>query len=189
LNLFHASIAYLQRQARNPDPLVENANWVALMIGTHLPLWPLYVLWAAGSQAWPTSLWTITCTPFFLSVPPLSRRSGLVSRIVLLLVATGNTVFTRWALGPDTGTELFLIPCAMLAAILFRQGERWLMIFFSMLPLVVWYLLRSFTLVGPHHYDANGAHALFVLNLLSVSVLIPAFGWLQANVYQRMQKS
>jgi hypothetical protein len=189
LNLFHTGFAFFQRIAKNKDPLVENANWVALMIGTHLPLWPLYVLWAAGRQAWPTSLWTITFTPFFLLVVPISRKNGLLGRIVLVVVAIVNTIFTRGVLGPDTGTELFLVPCAMLAAILFRRSERWLMIFFSMVPILVWYLLRGFTLVGPHLYDNEGAHGLFVLNLISVSVLITAFGWLQANVYQRMEKS
>ena len=187
MNLFKAAFARMEAFARHRDPLVEEANWVALTIGTHLPLWPLYIWWAAGRQAWPTSLWTVALTPLFLIVPLVSRRSGLAGRITMILAGVGNTVLTRWVLGPDCGTELFFVPCAVLAALLFRRSERWLMLGFSGLPLAMWYVSPYFAGVGLHHYDAHGAHGIFTLNLLSVSVLITAFGWLQANVYQRME--
>ncbi len=179
---------FSQALAAHRDPLVEAGNWVALIIGTHLPLWPLYVLWSAGWQAWPSSLATIAYTPIFLAVPLLSRRNGRLGRIFLLLASVGNTEFTRWVLGANTGTELFFVPCAMLAAILFRRQERWLMVSFSMFPVAVWYLSRDFTPTGLHHYDAKSAQSLFVLNALSVGVLATSFGWLQANIYTRMER-
>jgi hypothetical protein len=40
-----------------------------------------------------------------------------------------------------------------------------------------------------HHYDAEAAESLFVLNVISVSVLTAAFGWLQADIYRRMEKA
>jgi hypothetical protein len=179
---------FTQAFAAHSDPLVEAGNWVAILIGTHLPLWPLYVLWAAGRQSWPTSLATMSYTPIFLVVPLVSRRSGLLGRIFLILASVGNTEFTRWVLGTNTGTELFFVPCAMLAAILFRRQHRWLMVTLSIFPVAVWYLSRDFVPTGLHHYDPVGAQNLFILNALSVGVLATSFGWLQANTYARMER-
>ena len=186
--LYRGVSHFSQSFAAHPDPLVEAGNWVALLIGTHLPLWPFYVLWAAGRQSWPTSLATIAYTPIFLVVPLVSRRSGLLGRIFLILASVGNTEFTRWVLGANTGTELFFLPCAMLAAMLFRRKHRWLMVTLSMFPVAVWYLTRDFAPAGLHHYDPASAQNLFILNALSVGVLATSFGWLQANIYTRMEQ-
>jgi hypothetical protein len=58
-----------RRYAGNRDPLVEASNWAALTVGSHLPFWPLYVWWAAGVQAFPTALLTVSLTPVFLAIP------------------------------------------------------------------------------------------------------------------------
>jgi hypothetical protein len=52
-------------------------------------------------------------------------------------------VWTVWILGIMSGTELFLMPCPAVAALLFRRSERWLMLVLTLLPLVVWYVLRD----------------------------------------------
>jgi hypothetical protein len=189
LKLFHQIMAITQKFARNRDPLVEESNWVALMIGTHLPLWPVYIWWAAGRQAWPTSLWTISMTPVFLVIPILSRRNGQFGRVAMVIAGICNTLLTRWVLGPDCGTELFYIPCAVISAMFFRRSERWLMLGLSSLPLLVWYGSRKLGGAGLHHYDPASAHSIVILNVISVSVLVSALGWFQGRVYQRMERS
>jgi hypothetical protein len=67
------SIDRMRAFASHPDPLVEASNWVALIVGTHLPFWPLYIWWAAGPQAMPSALLTA-----FLLIPLLARRDGLL---------------------------------------------------------------------------------------------------------------
>jgi hypothetical protein len=177
----------MRRLAAHNDPLTETSNWVALLIGTHLPFWPLYVLWCAGLQALPSALLTAAFAPVFLAVPFVSRRSGLLGRIAMVLAGTGNAVFTVWVLGYDSGTALFLAPCGALAALSFRRRERVLMLLFTGLPVVVWYLLQEYPPAPLHRYDPAALRQLFVLNALSIGVLMMAFGWLQGDIYRRME--
>ncbi len=175
--------------ARHPDPLAEAANWVALIIGTHLPFWPMYVWWEAGDDALPSAFLTVALAPVFLLIPLLSRRNGLLGRIAMLLTGIANTVFTIWILGENSGTSLFLAPCAALAAILFRRTERLLMVLLTGLPFAIWFILQEHSFVPLHDYDAQTATQIFFLNAASVTVLIMAFGWLQADIYRRMEKT
>ena len=179
--------AWTRAFARHRDPLTEASNWVAILIGTHLPFWPLYVRWSAGAQAFPTALWSAALTPLFLVIPLLSRRSGLLARVVTPLAGIANTIFTVWILGSNSGTVLFLGPCAALAAFSFRRSERWLMLALTTLPLIAYFALGHWPPVPLHHYDAEAARSLFVLNVISVCVIVAAFGWLQADIYQRME--
>ncbi len=128
------------RVRRHPDPLVEASNWAAILIGTHLPFWPLYVRWSAGAQAFPTALLTAALAPLFLVIPLIARRSGLLGRVATPMAGIANTVFTLSILGADSGTALFLAPCTALAAISFRRRERWLMLVLAILPLAVFYV-------------------------------------------------
>ena len=173
--------------ARHDDPLTEASNWVALLIGTHLPFWPLYIWLSAGAQALPSALLSAAMTPVFLIIPLLSRRSALAGRMAMLLAGVANTVLTIWVLGENSGAVLFLGPCAALAAVLFRPNERWLMLCFTLLPLAAWYVLRTYAPVPLHRYDAAAALKIFELHAISVGVLIAAFGWLQVDIYQRME--
>jgi hypothetical protein len=176
------------RYAAHPDPLAEASNWFAITIGTHLPFWPLYVWWSAGSQAFPTALLTVALAPVFLAIPFLSRRSSLLGRIAMPVAGVANTVWTVWILGIASGTELFLMPCAAVAALLFRRSERWLMIVLTLLPLVVWYVLRDHAPAPLHRYGADAASRLFTLNAISIGVLICLFGWFQVDIYRRMEQ-
>lgn len=173
--------------AAHPDPLAEASNWVALTIGSHLPFWPLYVFWVAGQDAMPSSLLTVSMAPIFLTVPIIARRSSLMGRIATPILGIINTVFTIWVLGINSGTEVFLVPCAALAALTFRRTERLLMLGLSMLPLVVWYLLQQHPLTPLHQYDAAVARDLVILNVSSIGVLIGLFGWFQADIYRKME--
>ncbi len=187
VRLWRAGVAHVRRVAAHPDPLVELSNWVALTIGSHLPFWPLYVLWSAGRQAWPSALLTVALAPLFLMIPWLSQRSGLLGRIAMPVAGVLNTVFTIWILGMSSGSALFLAPCAALASMLFRGSERWLMIALTTLPLIVWFGLSAYPPQPLHHYDAEAAQRLFTLNAISISVLISLFGWFQTAIYRRME--
>jgi hypothetical protein len=178
----------LYRYAAHPDPLAEAGNWFAITIGTHLPFWPLYVWWSAGSHAFPTALLTVALAPVFLLIPLLSRRSSLLGRIAMPAAGIANTVWTVWILGIASGTELFLMPCAAVAALLFRRSERLLMIVLTLLPLVVWYVLRDHAPVPLHRYGPDAASRLFTLNAVSIGVLICLFGWFQVDIYRRMEQ-
>jgi hypothetical protein len=160
---------------------------VALGIGTHVPLWPLYLWWAAGRQVFPVALLTVALTPVFLVIPTIARRSGLIGRVAMLLAGVANTVLTMWVLGQNTGTDLFFVACAGLAAIVFRRRDRWLMLVFALFPLGVWYWFQLYPLVALHHFGAHAAHQIVILNAFSVGVLFALFGWLQANIYRRME--
>jgi hypothetical protein len=179
---------WMGRLAAHADPLAEASNWVAVLIGTHLPFWPLYVWWCAGAQAFPSALLTMAPAPVFLAVPLLSRRSSLLGRIAMVLTGVGNAVFTVWILGYGSGTALFLAPCAALAAVSFRHHERWLMVVFTGLPGAVWYILQDYLPAPLHQYDAQALRQLFLLNALSIAVLFMAFGWLQGDIYRRMER-
>ena len=187
-HLLSAIHARVRSFASHPDPLAEMSNWVALAIGSHLPFWPLYVLWAAGWQAWPSSLLTAAMAPIFLAIPVISRQSGLLGRLALPIMGIINTVFTIWVLGVNSGTEVFLVPCAVLAALTFRKKERPLMLGLTILPLVVWYLLQGHPPTPLHQYDRAAAHNLQVLNVCSIGVIIVLFGWFQVDIYRRMEK-
>ncbi len=80
------------------------------------------------------------------------------------------------ACGVPSGTELFLMPCAMVAALLFRRSERSLMIVLTLLQLGVSYLLRGHAPVPLDQYDIDAASWLFTLNAISVGVLISLLG-------------
>ncbi len=185
----HRALDRLRRYVGHPDPLAEASNNVALLVGTHLPFWPLYVLWSAGVQSQPASLLTMTMAPAFCLVPLLTRRNALAGRVALVLVGIVNTVLTCWVLGADNGSQLFLLPCATLAAISFRRAERGWMVVLSLLPIAVWYGLRLGMLPSLLHLDGAAKESLLTLNSISVVVLITAYGWLLGTTYARMEQA
>ncbi|WP_350356118.1 hypothetical protein [Acidisoma cladoniae] len=187
--LYWSCATSVRRYAADSDPLVQLSNWAALTVGSHLPFWPLYIWWAAGRQAFPTSLLTVSLTPLFLAMPWLSRRSSLYGRIGMPLVGIGNTILTVWILGENSGTGLFLAPCAVLAVMSFRYSERWIMLCVGLLPVVVYYVIWSHPPVALHNYDPGALRSLFELNALSVGVLIVLFGWFRINACRSVQAS
>lgn len=187
LRFWHDMHARLRAVAAHPDPLAEASNWAALTVGTHLPFWPLYVLWAAGPEAMPAALLTAAMTPAFLAVPLITRHSSLLGRIAMVAFGLINTIFTVWILGAASGTELFLAPCAALAALIFRHGERCVMLVLTSLPLGVWCLLQKYPQAGLFFYDAAAAQNLLALNVFSIATLMVLFGWFQAGIYRKLE--
>jgi hypothetical protein len=171
--------------AAHEDPLAQAGNWIALAIGTHLPLWPFYILWCAGTQCFPTAWAASALTPLFLIIPWVSRHRGLAARIMVPLAGMANTIFTTWLLGEASGTPLFFVACAAASAMLFRRPERWIMLPLTLLPLVAWYVMMRHFPAPVHRYDPASLKELIILNTISVGVLLALFGWLQGDIYQR----
>ncbi|MBS0560908.1 MAG: hypothetical protein JSR21_12705, partial [Proteobacteria bacterium] len=120
--------------------------------------------------AW-LSLLTMLAAPFFLALPWLSRLSSTAARFGLVLVGTANTVWCTKVMGASTGVGLFLLPCAALAALLFRPGERWLMWAALALPLAAYFIPDSLYGAPLMTLDAPAAARLSALNAASVLML------------------
>lgn len=116
-------VAAVRSYAAHPDPLVASANATALVVASNQPFYPLYVYWLVGDRIEPV-LFTFLSTPFFLAVPALSRIDTRAGRALLPLAGIGNAVLCAKLFGVESAVEAFLIPCAVLAMLLFRPGER-----------------------------------------------------------------
>jgi hypothetical protein len=127
----------------------------------------------------PSALLTMTLAPVFLVIPLISRWNGLAGRISMLLAGNANTVFTIFVLGMNSGSIVFLFPCAVLAAISFRASERWLETAAIALIFLIWLVLLLHAPTGIHHYDDTAQRKIVVLNCISVAVLMVLFGWLK----------
>ncbi|HHZ07788.1 MAG TPA: hypothetical protein GX405_03305 [Rhizobiales bacterium] len=167
--------------ARNDDPLAEAANAIALLVASSQPFYPLYVYWSVGPTIWPTAF-TFLSTPFFLLVPALNGVSTVAGRILLPLAGIGNTVLSAAVFGVQSGVEVFLIPCALIACLLFRPNER--MATYAVVLLAI----LSFTVFGrfygePAHAYTGEEYADFVaLNAFSAGMLSCFIGLLGANL-------
>jgi hypothetical protein len=155
----------------NNDPLAAVGNLVALVLAGNGPFYPLYVALVADAGGMPWLLLSALSFPFFLIVPAIARRHPRLGRIALSLVATINTVFCTWLLGEAAGTELFLLPCAMLASLLFRPSERLLMLLLAGLPVAAYLLLHGHYGAPPHLYSPQAYAALFSMNAVSAAMI------------------
>ena len=115
---------WLRGYMGHPDPQAAAANWVAMVVGWNTPFYPLYLLAMPGSGIFPAGLLTLLATPFFLAIPAVTRRFPLLGRLMVPGFGAVNCVFGSWVLGPQSGTPLFLIPCAILAALLYKPVEK-----------------------------------------------------------------
>jgi hypothetical protein len=163
--------ARFQAYAANDDALAAAGNLVALVLAGNAPFYPLYVLMVAGAGGLPWLLMTMVSFPFFLAIPALARRHPRLGRIALALAATAQTVFSAWLLGEASGTELFLLPCATLAALLFRRSERLLMLALAGLPVAAFWLLHGRYGAPPHVYSPEQYAALFSMNAVSAGTI------------------
>jgi len=115
---------WLRRYMNHPDPQAAAANWVAMVVGWNTPFYPLYLLAMPGTGIFPAGWLTLIATPFFLAVPAVMRRNMLLGRLLVPGFGAANCVFGSWVLGARSGTDLFLVPCALLAALLYRPNEK-----------------------------------------------------------------
>lgn len=181
-------IGQLRTYYAHDDPAAETANVVALVVGWNGPFYPLYVIALTGGHNAAVAVLTMLATPLFLALPWLSRRSSRAARFGLVLVGTMNTLWCLKLLGAPSGVELFLLPCAALATLLFRQREKTALLAATALPLVAYCLPLS--LFGRALIQLSPAESarLYVLNEASVltltAVLVMQFSRLLRRVAQ-----
>jgi hypothetical protein len=176
-------IGWLRRYAASDDPRVAMANFVALVLAWNTPFYPLYLLGAAGKGIWSAAWLTLCSFPFFLSVPAVTRLNPFWGRVLLVVTGTGNTLYCTWVLGEASGTQLFLLPCVTLAALLFRRDERRALVCLLAMPIAAWLALDGRYPVSP--FVCSGGHAcraILWLNGFSVAVLTAFLGWLATGL-------
>ncbi len=151
----------------NPDPLAVLANTVALVIAGNQPFYPLYLHAIVGTAAWPA--WgTLLTLPLFAAIPAVARRHPLAGRLMLPVVGVANGVLAVKLIGLDTAVELFLLPCVLLATLLFRPGERLAMLTAIACPFAAYFALDP--AVGPPLAVYSGAEYRSIINMHAFSV-------------------
>lgn len=173
--------------AAHDDPLVEASNWIALVVAWNQPFYPLYLLPIAGWDSWP-SLITFLSTPLFMAVPAVSRRWPLLGRAMLPLIGMANTMTSAKALGTQSGVEIFLIPCALIAAAMFRPSERMVGLPLVGAAFLIYWLMHGSYGLPFVTYDAAQYESLFTLNALSAATLSVFVGLLMAGVVATAEK-
>ena len=165
----------LKAYAAHTDRLAATGNTIALVLAGNGPFYPLYAFALIGWAAWPT-LPTMLSAPLFALVPWVMRLGTRLGRVCLVLLGTLNTLWCVKLLGPDTGVALFLLPCATLAAMLFRRRERWLMLPLLALPIAAFIGLNGH--YGPPllPMPPDAATQMVTLNAASVALLTGFLG-------------
>ena len=162
--------AWLRRYAAHPDPATAAANLVALVVAGNGPFYPLYVLALIGwdrAGAWLTML----ASPVFFLVPAISRQCPRAGRAALPLIGIANSVWCAALLGCASGVGLFLFPCIVLAALVFRADERWLALLLIGFGIGSLTLLTEVPFSGLMVVSLDGVAALARLNAISVATL------------------
>lgn len=164
--------------------MVASCNLIALVVASNQPFYPLYVYWAVSDQIWPT-FFTFLSTPFFLAVPAVARHSTLAGRALLPIAGIANTVLSAKVFGQASGVEIFLIPCALIAATFFRPSER-LVAFIVIGLAIVAYLGLDGAYGSPVHiYSASEYGAFFRLNAMSAGTLTVFVGFIASGLSSR----
>ena len=177
-------LAALRRYAAHADPTTAAANTVALVVGGNGPFYPAYV-WLIDAEAGRMALLTMAASPFFLAIPWLSRRSGLAARVALPLVGLANTLWSMALLGAGSGVGLFLLPCLVLAALLWR--DRLALLGVLGLALAVQQVLLRWSWPSLAGLDAAQQAALVVLNATSVGTLLAFLALTLAGLLRSVQ--
>jgi hypothetical protein len=172
---------WLRRYAAHPDQATAAGNVVALVVAGNGPFYPVYVQaligWDSGG-AWLTMLGS----PFFALVPALSRRCPVAGRAAVALIGVVNTVWCSVLLGSASAVGLFLLPCIVLAALLFRREERRIALLLIALAIGVQVWLAEFPLSGLMRLTEVQAAALARLDAISVATLIGFVAVTLANI-------
>ena len=163
------------RYLAHPDPLAAAGNLVALLLGSNQPLYPLTLYWVTGADV--TGLFLVFLSaPCFLMVPLVTRRDSLAGRVMLVVVGTVDTFISAKVYGQASGTELYLGPCILLAAMLFRKREQLLSL--GLIALILVGIFLTHDRYGASFLawsDADYA-TLLRLNIFYVAILIAFIG-------------
>ncbi len=183
-----AVFAAVRRYAAADDPRVAAANLVALVLAWNTPFYPLYLLGAAGVAMRDAALLTLCVFPAFLAVPAITRWHRLWGRVLLVVLGTGNTLFCTWLLGEASGTQLFLLPCITLAALLFRRDEQVSLFALLALPIVSGVAMTGHYPFSPFACTDAACSGIVWLNAVSVAILVAFLGVLATGLAEPGQK-
>ena len=174
-------ISRLRAYAANPDPLAAAADTIALVVAGNQPFYPLYLHAIAGTAAWPAWL-TLLTMPLFVAIPAVARRHSLAGRAMLPVVGVANTMLAAKVIGVASAVELFLLPCVLLAALLFRARERAVMVPVLALPFLAYVMLDPLLGAPMRTFGAEVYRSITRVNALSVAGLTACIGFLFAAI-------
>ncbi len=174
--------------AAHPDPRVETANFVALLVASNQPFYPLYLWWLVSDQVWP-SYYTFLSTPFFLAVPAVARLNGVMGRALLPLAGIANGILCAKLFGVRSGVEIFLIPCAVLALLLFRPHERLAGYAVTLAAFLAYFVLHDAYGDAAIVYSAEEYAAFQRLNATSAAALTACVALIFSNLLARAEVS
>lgn len=174
-------ISRLRAYAANPDPLAAAADTIALVVAGNQPFYPLYLHAIAGTAAWPAWL-TLLTMPLFVAIPAVARRHSLAGRAMLPVVGVANTMLAAKVIGVASAVELFLLPCVLLAALLFRARERAVMVPVLALPFLAYVMLDPLLGAPMRTFGAEVYRSITRVNALSVAGLTSCIGFLFAAI-------
>jgi hypothetical protein len=181
-------MAALRAYTDHPDPRVASANFVSLLVASNQPFYPLYFWWLVSDTIWPT-YYTFLSTPFFLAVPWLSRHSTIAGRALLPLAGIGNTVLCAKLFGVQSAVEIFLIPCAVLALLIYRPHERLVSFALAGVAFLAYFLLSGSYGPAAHLYGPAEYAALIRLNAVSAGTLTACAALIFSNLLAEAEKS
>ena len=164
----------MKRLLTHDDPLVAAAAFLAVLLASNQPVYPLYVWLIAGEGAGRAAI-VLAAVPVFLAVPLVARASGKAARALLPIAGILNTLLASWAMGPEAGLAAFFIPCAALGAVLFRRTERHAMLAIVALSAAAWLVSETF---APGPFSPEAYASLRRMNALSAIALCGLIGWL-----------
>jgi MASE7 protein len=172
----------LRNYSASDDARVATGNLIALVLAWNTPFYPLYLRAAGGAAMLPGAWLTLSVFPVFLAVPAITARYPFGGRVLLASAAVTNTFFCTWLLGEASGTQLFILPCITLAALLFRWSDRVALTGFLALPILVGILTDGRYPVSPFICTGDRCRAILWMNALSVVVLTAFFGILATRL-------
>lgn len=170
--------------AAHDDPLVASCNLIALVVAANQPFYPLYVCFAVSEHIAPT-YFTFLSTPLFLAVPAVARHWPTVGRALLPLTGMVNTILSAKVFGQASGVEVFLFPCALIAAAFFRSSERLIGLSLSGLALAIYLGLHGRYGAPVHLYAAPEYEAFANLNAISAGMLTVFVGLVLSGLLSR----
>jgi hypothetical protein len=177
----------IKAYAAHDDPRVAACNLIALMVVSNQPFYPLYVWLAVSEYVWPT-FFTFLSTPLFLAVPAVARRSTVLGRALLPAAGIANTMLSAKVFGASSGVEIFLIPCALIAAIFFRASERGYAFVLIGAALFISVGLSGRYGVPVHTYSASEYQAFARLNAMSAAALTVVVGLIASGLISEIKK-
>ncbi|SON56922.1 hypothetical protein HDIA_3381 [Hartmannibacter diazotrophicus] len=174
------SAEWLRDSVTPADPLQRASHRLSLAIAANKPFYPFYFVFMVGDDAW-ASLWTMLSMPIFLTIPLLGRRWPTLARVLVPLIGMVDTIFITKLFGEASGTELFLAPCVMIAALSFRHRERHWAVGLAGFAFVAFAVLHGRFGEPLAELDPQALHRLFELNAYSVASLLFLVTWLFAG--------